>query len=96
MKKLNLILVTVICVLGVWYALWTNFVISGQYRERLLEEKLSSLLEENNSLLSQKSDSANLGALLVFSKQAGLVEQKNIEYLFDRRNVAEASGNLSQ
>ena len=96
MKKINLILIAVICVLGVWYALWTNFVTSGQYRERLLEEKLSVLLEENNSLLSQKSSSANLGALLVFSKQAGLVEQKNIEYLFDRRNVAEAPRNLSQ
>lgn len=88
-NQINIVLAVLIGALGVWYALWTNFVISGQYRERLLEEKLSSLLEENNLLLSQKSGSANLGALLVFSKQAGLVEQKTIEYLYDRRNVAE-------
>lgn len=85
----NLALVILMGVLGTWYALWANFVISGQYHESLLEKKLAALLEENNLLLSEKSSSANLGALLVFSKQAGLVEQKNIEYLFDRRDVAE-------
>ncbi|TSC73926.1 MAG: hypothetical protein G01um101444_436 [Parcubacteria group bacterium Gr01-1014_44] len=93
---LNVILLLLVGLLGIWYALWVNFVISGQYRESLLEKKLAILLDENDLLLSEKSDSANLGALLVFSKQAGLVEQKNIEYLFDRRNVAEIPRNLAQ
>lgn len=93
---LNLVLLALVGILGIWYALWTNFVISGKYQENVLERKLSVLLEENNALLSEKSSSANLGSLLVFSKQTGLVEQKNIEYLFDRRNVAEAPRNLSR
>ncbi|MDP3731057.1 MAG: hypothetical protein Q8R34_01005 [bacterium] len=96
MKKINLILIILIGVLGVWYALWTNFIISGRYQEGPLEDRLSVLMEENNLLLSEKSSSANLGALLVFSKQAGLVEQKNIEYLFDRRSVAGALLNSTQ
>ena len=85
---LNTILVVLIGFLGIWYALWTNLVISGQYHERLFRGKLESLRQENNRLLSEKSSSANLGALLVFAKDSGLVEQKNIEYLFDRQNVA--------
>lgn len=92
---LNVALLFLAGVLGIWYALWANFVISGQYRESLLEKKLMNLREENNLLLSEKSVSANLGALLVFGKQAGLVEQKNIEYLFDRRDVAEAFRDLT-
>ena len=84
-----------VAALAVWYGLWTNFIISGRYQEGLLEDRLSVLTEENNLLLSEKSSSANLGALLVFSKQAGLVEQKNIEYLFDRHNLAEAPRDLS-
>ena len=95
-KALNAILLIFAGVLVVWYALWTNFVISGRYQEGLLEDRLSVLMEENNLLLSEKSSSANLGALLVFSKQAGLVEQKNIEYLFDRRSVAGAPLNSTQ
>jgi len=86
---LNTVLLILVIILGFWYALWSNFITSGQYRQNLLEGKLSVLRQENNVLLSEKSSSANLGALLVFSKHAGLVEQKNIEYLFDRRNVAE-------
>lgn len=93
---LNLVLLVLIGILGIWYALWTNFAISGKYQENVLERKLSVLLEENNVLLSEKSSSANLGSLLVFSKQTGLVEQKNIEYLFDRRNVAEVPRALAQ
>ena len=93
---LNLVLLALVGILGIWYALWTNFSISGKYQENVLEAKLSVLLEENNALLSEKSSLVNLGSLLVFSKQTGLVEQKNIEYLFDRRNVAEAPRNPSQ
>lgn len=92
---LNMVLLVLAGVLGIWYALWANFIVSGQYRESLLEKKLAVFQEANNLLLSEKSSSANLGALLVFSKQAGLVEQKNIEYIFDRRKVAEVSRNLS-
>lgn len=95
LSHLNIILVLLIGALAIWYALWTNFVISGQYRENLLKEKLENLVLENNQLLSEKSGSANLGALLVFAKSVGLVEQKNIEYLFDRRNVAEVPQNLT-
>jgi len=87
---LNLLLVVLIGVFGIWYALWVNLVISGQYNEKLLKEKLENAMVENNQLLSEKSSSANLGALLVFTKASGLVEQKNVEYLFDRHNVAHA------
>ncbi|OGN12508.1 MAG: hypothetical protein A3C71_01925 [Candidatus Yanofskybacteria bacterium RIFCSPHIGHO2_02_FULL_43_15c] len=89
-SHLNLLLVVLIGVLGIWYALWTNFIISAEYRERLAKEKLEGLMSENNQLLSDKSSSANLGALLVFAKQSGMIEQKNIEYLFDRQDVAHA------
>lgn len=92
---LNISLLLLIGVLAIWYALWANFVISGQYRENLLKEKLENLVQENNQLLSERSGLANLGALLVFAKSAGLVEQKNIEYLFDRRNVAEVPSDLA-
>ena len=92
---LNTILLVLAAVLGIWYALWANFVISGQYQEKLLKERLAGLMEENNQLLSEKSSSANLGALLVFAKQSGMVEQKNIEYLFDRPDVAEIPQDLA-
>lgn len=95
LNQINVVLVVLIGVLGIWYALWANFVISGQYQEKLLRERLASLMEENNQLLSEKSSSANLGALLVFAKQSGMIEQKNIEYLFDRPNVAEIPQNLA-
>lgn len=85
---LNIVLLALVVVLGIWYAVWTNFVISAQYHEKLSKDKLDNLMVENNRLLSEKSSSANLGALLVFAKNSGLVEQKNIEYLFDRNNVA--------
>lgn len=85
---LNMVLLALVVVLGIWYAVWTNFVISAQYHEKLSKDKLDNLMVENNRLLSEKSSSANLGALLVFAKNSGLVEQKNIEYLFDRNNVA--------
>ena len=87
-STLNLTLLILVVFLGVWYAVWSNFVISAQYYEKIAREKLDNLLQENNQLLSEKSSSANLGALLVFAKNSGLIEQKNIEYLFDRSNVA--------
>ncbi len=88
--RLNAVLVVVIGILGMWYAVWTNFLISAQYQERLAKEKLENLMAESNELLSEKSSLTNLGALLVFAKQSGMVEQKNIEYLFDRQDVAHA------
>lgn len=88
LRFFNMALLVLVIVFGIWYALWTNFVISAQYHERLSKDKLDNLMAENNQLLSEKSTSANLGALLVFAKNSGLVEQKNIEYLFDRNNVA--------
>ena len=91
---LNIILLILIGFLVIWYAVWVNFIIAGQYDERLFKDKLESLTEENNQLLSEKSNSANLGALLVFSKTSGLVEQKNIEYLFRQQNVAGVSQDL--
>lgn len=86
---LNLALVILAALLLFWYAFASNSVTSGRYQTGLLKTKLAGLQEENNSLLSQKSDLTDIGALLVFSHQAGLVEQKNIEYVFDRNNLAQ-------
>lgn len=93
--RLNLFLVILIGVFGIWYAIWVNLALSVQYQERLFKEKLESLVQENNRLLSEKSNWVNLGALLVFAKNAGLVEQRNIEYLFDRSNLAEVPHDLA-
>lgn len=90
---LNLALVILAALLMFWYAFASNSVISGRYQTGLLKTRLASLQEENNDLLSRKSDSTDLGALLVFSHQAGLVEQKNIEYIFDRNNLAQIQKN---
>jgi len=91
----NLILLILMVALAIWYALWTNLVISGQYHEKLSKEKLENLIAESNQLWLEKSSSANLGALLVFAKASGLVEQRNIEYLFYRHNVAEVPRDLT-
>lgn len=89
----NIGLVFLAVVLAVTYAFWVNAIVSFKYKSDLLKIKLSNLTENNNALLSEKSDAVNLGSLIVFSKQAGLVEQKNIEYVFDQNNVAQIPDN---
>lgn len=88
---LNLLLLALVASLIICYTFWSNFLTAGEYRENLFRAKLSEITAENNDLISQKSDAVNLGSLLVFSKQAGLVEQKNAEYIFDQSNLAQAN-----
>ena len=86
----NINLLVLACLLVVWAAFLSNTIATEEYRENLLKEKLSELEVENNALVSKKSHTSDLGALLVFGKEAGLVEQKNIEYIFENNDVAQA------
>ncbi len=88
---LNLLFLALVAGLIVFYAFWSNFLAASEYKENLLRVKLSELTVENNNLVSQKSDAVNLASLLVFSKQTGLVEQKNAEYIFDQSNLAQVN-----
>jgi len=90
MKTFNTSLLILVCLLAVWAAFLSNAIATKEYRENLLKEKLSKLEIENNALVSQKSHTSDLGSLLVFGKEAGLVEQRNIEYIFENKDVAQA------
>ena len=85
----NFGLLILIGVLLAWYAFWSNFIAAGEYKENLLKLKLSETEKSGSELLSQKSDAASIGSLLVFSKTAGLMEQKNVEYIFSDKDVAQ-------
>ena len=88
-RVFNISLLVLASLLVMWIAFWSNIVATKEYKENLLEEKLSELESENNTLISQKSYASGLGSLLVFSKEAGLVEQKNIEYIFENKDIAQ-------
>ncbi len=85
---LNLLLLALVASLIIWYAFWSNFLAAGEYKENLLKSKLLEMTAKNNDLVSQKSDAVNLGSLLVFNKQVGLIEQKNVEYIHPTAEVA--------
>lgn len=85
---LNLILAALTVFMVLSYAFLANRTTSRKYQIREIKIQLSNLLEENERLLSQKSDSSNIGSLLFFSQRLGLVAQKNIEYIFDRNSLA--------
>lgn len=84
----NLVLLILVGILLVWYAFWSNFIAVGEYKENLLKLRLSEMEKYGNELLSQKSDASDIGSLLVFSKERGLVEQRNTEYLNPVSEVA--------
>ncbi|MBI2676952.1 MAG: hypothetical protein HYX21_03360 [Candidatus Yanofskybacteria bacterium] len=91
---LNLALLSLLAVLVVWYAFWANFLASRQYKTSQFEIKLSGITRKNNELVAEKSEAVKLSSLLIFSSQSGLIEQKNTEYVFDRRDVAQIEKSL--
>ena len=91
---LNLALLSLLAVLVVWDAFWANFLASRQYKTSQLEVKLLDITRENNELVAEKSEAVKLSSLLIFSSQSGLIEQKNTEYVFDRKNVAQVEKSL--
>ncbi|MBI2057391.1 MAG: hypothetical protein HYT63_00170 [Candidatus Yanofskybacteria bacterium] len=91
---LNFCLLLSLATLVIWYAFWLNFLASGQYKANLLEVKLIDLTKRNNELISEKSEEVKLSSLLIFASQFSLVEQKNIEYIFDRKDVAQVEKSL--
>jgi hypothetical protein len=90
MSAVNTILGLLILGLLVWYAFWANSLGSFSYQEKVSKTRLAILATENNLLLAERSAVSELNALFAFARRAGLVEQKNVEYVFDDKGLAQA------
>lgn len=89
---LNLALGLMTAGLLVWYVVWANHLGSFSYQENIFKTRLAELNEENQWLLTEKLSAADLSSLFAFVRRSGLVEQKNIEYVFNEKDVAQAEG----
>lgn len=74
----------------VWYAFWANNLGSFSYQENILKTRLAELTGENNLLVAERAAASELNSLFAFAQRAGLVEQKNVEYVFDEKGLAQA------
>lgn len=86
----NLLTLGLAVTLLICYAQWANLLGSVRYQEGLLKNQLLKVNENRNSLLSEKSSVTELDFLLSYARRTGLVEEKNIEYIFGKGSLAQA------
>lgn len=70
------------------YVLWSNSLAAGDYRITMLHGELSRLADANGSLATAKSSAEDPATLLKFAQAKGMVEAKNVSYVFESGNVA--------
>lgn len=84
----NVILIAVFGLLLSFYIIQANMIAADKYQVKFLNEKLTSLNEVRTSLAAQRSETEDPSELMEFARAQGMVEAKNVTYIFENGNVA--------
>lgn len=93
-QPINPILVSNVILLGIFglllsfYIIQANMIADNKYQIKVLNEKLTSLNEVRTSLAVQRSDIEDPFKLMEFARAKGMVQAKNVTYIFENGNVA--------
>lgn len=85
---LNYVMSAFVIIVFVYYILQANIAAADGYRIKLLNDRLSSLREQNSGLVSGKSGNEDIAVISEFAQKKSMVPAKEVTYLFDRGNVA--------
>ncbi|MBI2065002.1 MAG: hypothetical protein HYT62_03060 [Candidatus Yanofskybacteria bacterium] len=86
---INIVFAGIASLLLFYYVMMANVVSAENYRIQTLRDKIELLAETNGDLMNQKLLLENPNVLFEFAKSHGLVEAKNISYIFENKNVAQ-------
>lgn len=84
----NALLLLLTAVLLVYYVISANAIAADTYKVKLLKEEAASLIEENSSLVAQKTQVEDPSLLAEFARTHQMVEAKDVTYLFENGSVA--------
>ena len=93
-QPINPILVSNVILLGIFglllsfYIVQANMIAADKYKVKILNEKLTSLNEVRTSLAAQRSGTEDPSELTEFAQARGMVQAKNVTYIFENGNVA--------
>ena len=93
-QPINPILVSNVILLGLFglllsfYIIQANIIAADKYKVKILNEKLTSLNEIRTSLAAERSETEDPSELMEFARAKGMIEAKNITYIFENGNVA--------
>ncbi|MBI2064163.1 MAG: hypothetical protein HYT66_00405 [Candidatus Yanofskybacteria bacterium] len=93
-QPINPILVSNVILLGIFglllsfYIIQANIIAADKYKVKILNEKLTSLNEIRTSLAAERSETEDPSELMEFARAKGMIEAKNITYIFENGNVA--------
>ena len=93
-NPINPILVSNVILLGLFglllsfYIIQANIIAADKYKVKILNEKLTSLNEIRTSLAAERSETEDPSELMEFARAKGMIEAKNITYIFENGNVA--------
>ena len=82
----NLFLILAVIISAITYIVWANAIAIQSYRLTSLHEELSKVNESHSSLASQASYDPS--RLKDFAALQGMIEARNVGYIFDSRAVA--------
>ncbi|MEX2090546.1 MAG: hypothetical protein WD989_00205 [Candidatus Paceibacterota bacterium] len=84
----NVILFGILGLLLSFYVIQANMIAADRYNIKILNEKLASLNEVRTSLVAERSKTEDQSKLIEFALSIGMVEAKNVSYVFENGNVA--------
>jgi len=85
---LNAALLLLTAVLLVYYVISANAIAADTYRVKTLKEQAATLIEENSSLVAEKTQVEDPSLLAEFARAHQMVEAKDVTYLFENGSVA--------
>jgi len=86
---INIMFIGIVSLLLFYYVMMANVVSAENYRMQTLRDKIEMLADTNVGLMNQKLLLENPNTLFEFAKSHGLIEAKNISYIFENKNVAQ-------
>ena len=84
----NVILIGVVGLLLSFYIIQANMIAADKYKAKALDGRLTSLNEIKTSLVAEISKIEDPSELMKFARANGMVEAKNITYIFENGNIA--------
>jgi hypothetical protein len=84
----NLVFVGISALLILYYVMMANSVASKNYHVQSLRHDIESLSETNSSLMSKKLALESPATLTELALAQNLEQVKNIEYIFENKDVA--------
>jgi hypothetical protein len=88
MTILNIGLMLLAATLLVYYMISANGIAADTYRIKSLQEQAAMLVEENGSLIAEKTQIEDPSSLAEFARSHQMVEAKDVTYLFGDGTVA--------